>query len=149
VPFHTNICPDKVRLGLPPEDQVKVEKNYHYDPCPTDIEVLSIPQFSHLLKPGIHSYDFWLKTFPKKLRAELTYQPAVVGWGLIIHEGWDWVVLLSNMLVLTILVGVAVVLYAIFTHDPASAFGFGAYAMAVITLLFTVKYWAWQDHESS
>ena len=137
LPFHTNICPDKVRLGLPPEDQVKVEKNYHYEPCPTEVEVLSIPKFSHLLKPGIHSYEFWLKTFPKKLRAELAYQPAVVGWGLIIHEGWDWVVLLSNMLGLTILVGVAVVLYAIFTHDPASAFGFGAYAIAVITLLFT------------
>ncbi len=56
VPFHTNICPDKVKLGLPPEDQVKVEKNYHYDPCPTDVEVLSIPKFSHLLKPGIHHY---------------------------------------------------------------------------------------------
>lgn len=104
---------------------------------------------SLLVKPGIHSYDFWLKTFPKKLRGELAYEPAVVGWGLTIHEGWDWVVLLSDMLVLTILVGVAVVLCAIFTHDPAAAFGFGAYAVAVITLSLTVKYWAWQEHESS
>lgn len=47
-----------------------------------------------------------------------------------------------------ILVGVAVVMYAIFTRDPASALGFGAYAVTVITLLFTVKYWAWQEHES-
>ena len=143
------MCPDKIRLGLPPEDQVKVAKNYHYEPCPTAVEVLSIPKFSHLLKPGFHSYDFWLNTFPKKLRGELMYQPAVVGWGLMIHEGWDWVVLLSNMLVLTLLVGVAVVLYAILSHDQSSAFGFGAYAFSVITLLLTVKYWAWQEHESS
>jgi hypothetical protein len=149
VPFHTNICPDKIRLGLPPEDQVKVEKNYLYDPCPTDVEVLSIPKFSHLLKPGIHSYDFWLKTFPKKLRTELAYQPAVIGWGLIIHETWDWVILLSNLLVLMILVGIAVVLWALFAHDTASALGFGAYAVAVTALLLTVKYWAWQEQEVS
>lgn len=149
MPFPTNICPDKVRLGIPPVNQVKVEKNYHYYPCPTDVEVLSIPKFSHLLKPGHHRYDFWLKTFPKKLREQLTYRPAVIGWGLIIHEGWDWVVLLSNMLILMILIGVGVALYAIFTHDPASAFSFGAYALAVITLLCTMRYWAWQAHESS
>lgn len=150
MPYHTRICPDKIRLELPPEDQVKVEKNYHYDPCPAvDAEVLSIPKFSHLLKPGIHSYDFWLKTFPKKLRAELDHQPAVVGWGLIIHEGWDTVVLLSSILGLTILVGVAVLIYAVITHDASSAFGLGAYAIAVVTLMFTVKYWAWQENETT
>jgi len=149
VPFHTSICPDKIRLGLPPEDQVKVKKNYHYDPCPADVEVLSIPKFSHLLKPGFHTHNFWLNTFPKKLRMELAYKPAVIGWGLIIDEGWDWVILLSSMLGLMIIVGITVVLYAIFTHDPASAVGIGAYAVALITFLFTLKYWAWQEHESS
>lgn len=148
-PYPPRICPDKVRLELPPEDQVKVQKNYHYDPCPADVEVLSIPKFSHLLKPGTHSYDFWLKTFPKKLRGELDHQPAVVGWGLIIHEGWDNVVLLSSILGLTTLVGIAVLIYAVITHDASSAFGLGAYAIAVITLVFTVKYSAWQQKETS
>ena len=53
-----------------------------------------------------------------------------------------------SILVLNILVGVAVVLYAIFTHDTASAYGIGAYAIGVITLLLTVKYWQWQEHQS-
>ena len=148
MPYHTNICPDKIKLGLPPEPQVKVEKNYHYDPCPADVEKLEIPNFWHLLKPGPHLYDFWLKTFPKKLRAELSYRPAVVGWGLIVHEGWDWVVLGASMLVLIILLGVAVVFYATFTHDTASAYGLGAYVLGVITLLLTLKYWAWQESEN-
>ena len=130
-------------------EQVKVEKNYHYDPCPTDIEVLSIPKSSHLLKPGCHLSDFWLKTFPKKLRAELKFQPAVVGWGLIIHDGWDAVVLFSHMAVLMILVGIAVVLYAVFSHDLSAAFGFGAYILALVTLLCTVYYWKWQEGESA
>jgi hypothetical protein len=52
-------------------EQVKIQRNYHYEPCPTDVEVLGIPKFSHLLKPGAHHYDFWLKTIPKKLRTEL------------------------------------------------------------------------------
>lgn len=79
---------------------------------------------------------------------ELAYKPAVIGWGLIIDEGWDWVILLSSMLGLMIIVGITVVLYSIFTHDPASAVGIGAYAVALITFLFTLKYWAWQEHES-
>lgn len=139
-----------IKLGLPPEEQVKVAKNYHYDPCPTtDWAVLSIPKFSHLLKPGVHSYDFWLKTFPKKLRTELACQPATIGWGLIIHEGWDWVVLLSGMLIIMVLIGIAVVLYAIFTHDASSGVGLGSYAVTILTLLAMLKYWAWQDQESS
>ena len=146
VPIHADICPDKIRAGLPPEEQVKLYKNYHYDPCPTDVEVLNIPKFSHLLKPGGHHYDFWLKTMPKKLHTELECRPAVIGWGLMIHETWDWVMILSGMLVLMMLFGVAVSIYAAISHDPATAFGFGAYAVAVVTLIFTVKYWAW--HES-
>jgi hypothetical protein len=64
----------------------------------------------------------------------------------MIHEDWVWVVVLSNVLGLMIIVGVAFVLYAAVTHDTASAFGFGAHFVAAITLLPTVKYWAWQEH---
>ena len=149
MPFHTSICPDKVRPGLPPEEQVKVQRNYLYEPCPTDVEVLSIPKFSYPLKPGAHHYDFWLKTIPKKLRTELVYRPAVVGWGLMVHEDWDWVIVLSNFLALMIIFGIGVVVYAALSHDPSSAFGFGAYGMAVVTLLITIKYWAWQEREVS
>jgi hypothetical protein len=148
VPFHALVCPDVVKLAIPPKEQVDPGKLYHYDPCPTNVEILSIPKFGHLLKPGVHSYDFWLKTFPKKLNGPLSEQPAVMGWGLIIHETWDWVVILTAVLISMVLLGVGVVLYAVLAHDASSAFGLGAYLVAIIMLVGTLKYWSWQERET-
>lgn len=85
--------------------------------------------------------------FPKKLRTELAYQPGVIGWGLIIHESWDWVILTSHMLLLMAVIGVSVVLFAVFTDDLVSAFGFGAYTVTLITVLLNVNYWRWKEQE--
>ena len=128
-------------------EQVTVKRNYHYHPCvAVDAAALTILKFDHLLKPGHHHYDFWYNEFPKKLRTPLADQPAATGWGLIIQERWDFVVLLSGMLALMVIIGVGVVLYAILKHDQSLAFGFGAYAVAVVTLLVTLKYWQWQEN---
>lgn len=74
MPFHALVCPDVIKLALPPHEQVEPAKLYHYDPCPVNAEILSIPKFGHLLQPGVHSYDFGLKTFSKKLNDPLSEQ---------------------------------------------------------------------------
>lgn len=67
-----------------------------------------------------------------------------MGWGLIVHETWDWVVIFTTALIFMVLLGVGVALYAVLAHDASSAFGLGAYLVAIIMLVGTLKYWSWQ-----
>jgi hypothetical protein len=43
-----------------------------------DVELADIP-LSHLLKPGPHFDNFWLSTFPKKIRGPLLRLPGPHG----------------------------------------------------------------------
>lgn len=114
-----------------------------------DVEFANIP-LSHLLKPGPHTDQFWLATMPKKLKQPLTRIPgihgqSVIGWGIRINEGLNWGVLLLYMLSVLLMVGVIVILYVIFTSDESSAFGLGAYLVAVIGVYSSYQYVRWKE----
>lgn len=134
---------------LPPETEVKQLKNYEYNPCPPDIEdPLLHNQFIHeLLKPGPHLDSYWVDTFPKKLKGKLQYISGQrpVGWGIIINEGINWLVLLFGVFGILLFSGIGVVLYAICTKDVSSAAAIGAYFVAVTTLAVTLQYYKWQQ----
>lgn len=144
------ICPSHLQLQeLPPEREVKEMKNYEYNPCPPDIKnPLLQNQFIHeLLKPGPHLDSYWVETFPKKLKGKLEYMSGQrpVGWGIIIHEGINWFVLLLGLFSILLVSGIGVVIYAARTKDVSSAAGIGAYFVAVITLAVTLQYHKWQQ----
>ena len=134
---------------LPPETEVKQLKNYEYNPCPPDVEdPLLQNQFIHeLLKPGPHLDNYWVDTFPKKLKGKLEYISGQrpVGWGIIINEGINWVVFILGAFSILLLSGVGVVIYALCTKDVSSAVGIGAYFVAVVTLVVTLHYCKWQQ----
>jgi hypothetical protein len=114
-----------------------------------DVELADIP-LSHLLKPGPHTDIFWMMTIPKKLGQPLIRQSGtggqrVIGWGIRINECLNWAVILSSMLVVLVVIGVAVIIYATITSDKSSAFGLGAYSVATFTVYITYQYFAWKE----
>lgn len=114
-----------------------------------DVEFADIP-LQHLLKPGPHTDRFWITTFPKKLRDPLVRLPAnsghrVIGWGIRINESLNWVVILLLILIILVAIGVGVILYATITSDKSSAFGLGAFMVALFTVYTTYQYFAWRE----
>lgn len=149
LPIREEHCPGWFkRRQFPPEAEV-YERRYLYDPVPMDVEVANIP-LPHLLRPGPHLDDFWLKTFPKKLRERLIRQSGnhgqrVVGWGIHINEEINMLYVLWLLVMLLVVVGISVLIYALVTSDNASAFGLGAYLVALITVYVTYQYVAWKQ----
>jgi hypothetical protein len=114
-----------------------------------DVELADIP-LRHLLKPGPHTDQFWKTTVPKKLHQPLIRQPGTggqrsIGWGIRINEGLNWVVISSSILVILVVIGVGVIIYAAITSDKSSAFGLGAYLVAIFTVYITYQYFAWKE----
>jgi hypothetical protein len=134
---------------LPPEAEVKQFKNYDYTPCPPDIEdPLLQNQFIHeLLKPGPHLDNYWISTFPKKLKGRLEYVSGQrpIGWGIIINEGINWFALVFGAICIMLTTSFFVVMYSAMTKDVSSAAGIGAYVVAILTLVVTLHYFRWQQ----
>lgn len=113
-----------------------------------DVEFADIP-LAHLLQPGPHLDTFWKSVFPKKLCEELQ-RPAmsggrVVGWGVRINESLNWSIVLLGIFLLLLFIGVIVVVYSAMTSDNSSAFGLGAFLMAIFTVYITYQYFAWRE----
>lgn len=113
-----------------------------------DVELASIP-LPELLTPQDHLDNFWLDTFPKKLSEQLQRPPGskghVFGWGIRINETINLSVILLGILCLLTITGVVVGVYSAITSDDSSAFGLGAYLVALMTLYFTYQYFAWKE----
>ncbi|KAE8363618.1 hypothetical protein BDV27DRAFT_158635 [Aspergillus caelatus] len=152
VPIGMETCPRwfKTRT-IPPEAEVKA-KRYIYKPVPMeDVEFVDIP-LQHLLKPGPHTDTFWLNRFPKKIREPLIRLPGddgqrIIGWGIRINECLNWSMILFSIFLILLAIGVSVVLYATITADNSSAFAFGAFMVAMITVYLTYQYFAWKEVE--
>ena len=91
--------------------------------------------------------NYWITTFPKKLKGRLEYVSGQrpIGWGIIINEGVNWFVLLFGVLLTLLTTGFVVVIYAAFTKDISSAAGIGAYLVAIVSLVVTLQYFKWQQ----
>ena len=91
-----------------------------------------------------------MTTFPKKLHEPLVRKHGaagqrVVGWGIDIKEELNWRCILFFISAVLLLTGVGVVIYVVVASDPSSAFGLGAYLVAVITTFIAYQYFAWRD----
>ena len=113
----------------------------------TDVEI-DIP-LDHLLRPGSHTDNFWITTFPKKVKDPLIRvagsKGQVVGWGIRVNESLNWLVILPSILFILMFIGASVVVYAVTTSDNSSAFGLGAFLLALFTVYITYQYFAWRD----
>ncbi|KAJ6028867.1 hypothetical protein N7540_004443 [Penicillium herquei] len=151
VPIGMDHCPRWFKTReFPPKAEVQAGR-YLYAPVPMeDVEFSDIP-LQHLLKPGLHTDKFWITTFPKKLQDLLVRLPGnnghrVIGWGIRMNESLNWVVILPSILIMLLAIGVGVILYAAITSDNSSAFGLGAFLMAMLTVYLTYQYFAWEDN---
>ncbi|KAI1330599.1 hypothetical protein F5Y16DRAFT_338820 [Xylariaceae sp. FL0255] len=153
VPIGDQCCPRWFKAReVPPEEEVRA-KRYHYEPVPMDdVEFADIP-LKHLMKPGPHTDKFWITTFPKKLDLQLV-RPAgqngqrVIGWGIHIKEKLNWPYILLVMFAMLLVSSGAVAIYAIVTSDHSSAFGLGAFLVALMTVYITYQYFAWKEQDS-
>jgi uncharacterized membrane protein len=149
VPIGLKCCPSWFKTReFPPEVEVRT-KRYLYEPVPMeDVELFHIP-LRHLLKPGPHTDRFWMTMIPKKLRDPLVRVPGnnqhVIGWGIRMNEKLNWVFILPSILVILLAVSVGVIIYAAATSDNSSAFGLGAFLVAIFTVYLTYQYLAWED----
>ncbi|KAJ6779418.1 hypothetical protein PWT90_10548 [Aphanocladium album] len=147
VPIRNTAHPTWFTPEFPPETEI-IARRYIYEPVPIRSDIDNIP-LAHLLKPGEHYDEFWLSTFPKKLREELhrpagTMQP-VIGWGIRIHQSLNWTIALSALLFMLILISVVVVAYSVVTGDASAAFGLGAYLAALLSIWLTYHYFSWKE----
>ncbi|KAK4160815.1 hypothetical protein QBC43DRAFT_109304 [Cladorrhinum sp. PSN259] len=117
-------------------------KRYLYEPVPIeDAEVRQLPVV-HLLKPGRHSKDFWIKRLPKKLKDRLVWdqnvQGDVIGWGVRINEEVNRGLVHLAFFVLSLVLVVGVGIYIKLTgkwdnwENQATAWGFGGFVVALL-----------------
>lgn len=126
---------------LPPKEEVD-NGNYHYEPCPANVNiVLRYPYLHVLFEPGNHLDRFWTRRTLKKLKHTLEYAGdgnPVIGWGVHIVEGPNW----SAFIVLTAMfMAASLVLstvYSILQDDVSSGFAMGSFFLAAETILITL-----------
>ncbi|KAL2859366.1 hypothetical protein BJX68DRAFT_261805 [Aspergillus pseudodeflectus] len=151
VPIGLRCCPTWFKTrDVPPEAEVKA-KRYLYQPVPVDdVEIDSINNLEHLLKPGPHTDDFWLNRFPKKTCSPLERERGaagqrVIGWGIRINEGLNLTMISLLVLVTLLGVGATVVIYAVTMSDNNSAFALGAFLVAVFAAYLGHQYFTWKQ----
>lgn len=138
-----DITPRILECCLPPREEVEVKHNYHYAPCPPDVQdqTLGLPFLHVLLEPGNHLDDFWTNHIPKKLKNELEYKSGpdpVIGWGVHIVEGPNWHALAALSVVFVAASLVLALVYSFVTSDVSSAFTVGSFVLAAETLVVTL-----------
>jgi hypothetical protein len=136
---------------LPPEEEVKVRKTYHYAPCPKDIEnpLLQIPFLHEFFKPGRHLHKFWINRLPKKLKERLVYRSTedalTIGWGIHITEEPNWFAFGLVGVLIVLLSGILSIAYSVLAKDVSGGFGMGAYMVAVQTVVLSTMFLKWRQ----
>lgn len=102
----------------------------------------------HMRRPGPHTEVYWYNTVPKKVDGAL-YRPSgtiedVVGYGVRINERLNDVLVLWWSFIFILVTGAFVYVYSRCTSDDSSAFGLGAYLVAVFTVYIQLQYAWWK-----
>lgn len=91
---------------------------------------------------------FWYGRVPKRLDGRLSWSPGtrddVLGYGIRINERLNLVLILFWTLVGFLLTGIVVAVFAARTGDNSSAFGLGAYLIAVLAVYVPLQYEYWK-----
>ncbi|KAL4875017.1 hypothetical protein BJY04DRAFT_202833 [Aspergillus karnatakaensis] len=125
--------------SIPPEQEVHM-KNWHYSPCPSEIEEWNISEAfaTKLLEPGHAFLDaVWLELFPKKLHSSVIYGPGKNStlWGIHIVEGLNKAAVVWIAILVTLSSGSVGLIYSVASHDVSAAFAIAAW-LATSAALF-------------
>ncbi|KAF3345081.1 Putative U6 snRNA-associated Sm-like protein LSm4 [Verticillium dahliae VDG2] len=151
-----NLVPIRLRLSprnfktkeLPPQKEIE-ELRYIYDPRPMEVEYYDIP-LDHLMEPGQHLDDFWLTTFPTKLREPLVRRGGVsggiprepcIGWGIRMNEEVSKIYIFRLLHIAVVLVLVVTILHGKFVASWGTELGQFLLAILVLWLLFQYHVW--------
>ncbi|KAJ0124541.1 hypothetical protein J7T55_005879 [Diaporthe amygdali] len=124
------------------------ERRYLYQPTEEhDLDVV-IP-LDHLLQDGVHTDQYWIKEFPKKLNGYLIRQANdelnVDGWGVQINDRLSTQFIMLWILLMVIVIGLSTMVYALATADNSAAFGLGSFLAALSTIYATYQYFSWKE----
>lgn len=142
MPIGQDVYPYGIQPSLPPENEVRTKKNWHYHPCPQMISHFRMDEafVTHMLEPG-HAYldDAWTQLFPKKLRSEFRYQyqNTGIGWGIHIVEDLDHFAVAYVSLLIFLLSGIVGVVYSLVAKDVGAAFTIAAWLAGTVALSVT------------
>ena len=130
-------------MEIPPEDQVQ-DNVYMYDPCPLDL-LPPVPDntFMHLLEnPGPHKRALWLHRLPKKVNASIlsSTDDLIVGWGIHIIEGTNWLMVSIVAFLVMVLSGVFGILWSVYRSDVSGGFGVAAWMTGILTSMIMVYF---------
>lgn len=140
IPIKTEICPEVISFpDLPPIEEVRDKKTYHYAPCPQSVKnpVLRIPYLHVLFEPGIHLDRFWSNRVPKKLDTKIMYGDGidpVIGWGVHIVEGPNWLAFSVLSELVLVLSAVVALTWSLLARDVSGGFAIGAYMVGVLAV---------------
>ncbi|MCJ1403746.1 hypothetical protein MMC11_006969 [Xylographa trunciseda] len=135
-------------MAVPPKHEVD-NRDYDYTPCPLGA-LPPIPDnvfMHHLIDPGPHRRPLWLKRIPKKLNHSLltSSDELVIGWGLHIIEGPNWVAVWIAGFCIIFLSCALSLLWAIFRSDVSGGFGMGAWLVSLSTLGMMAFFSKWSQ----
>ncbi|KAI0859818.1 hypothetical protein F4860DRAFT_242380 [Xylaria cubensis] len=133
-------CPAPTQ-SFPPEEYVKTDRTWHYDPCPSIFVEADIHHsfLTQMLGPD-HAFSsiVWWNLFPKKLNEKYTQeQEDNIGWCVHIIEGINWAILVWLCLVIILLSGLVAVVYAKITGDHGTAWTIAGWLAASLGLFIT------------
>ncbi|CRK20573.1 hypothetical protein BN1723_000387 [Verticillium longisporum] len=157
-----NLVPIRLRLSsrnfktkeLPPQKEIE-ELRYIYDPRPMEVEYYDIPldhiPLDHLMESGQHLDDFWLTTFPTKLREPLVRRGGgvsgsiprepCIGWGIRMNKEVSKIYRLRLLHIAVVLVLVVTILHGKFVASWGTELGQFLLAILVLWLLFQYRVW--------
>ncbi|KAE8347789.1 hypothetical protein BDV24DRAFT_157266 [Aspergillus arachidicola] len=127
--------------SLPPEQEVQM-KNWHYSPCPIEVEEWAISKAfaTKLLEPG-HAFRSaqWLELFPKKLCSSVFYEDGnkTTLWGINIIDGLNKAAVAWLALLLMLSSTVLGLIYSLASHDVSAAFTLAAWFATSASLFIT------------
>ncbi|MCJ1390207.1 hypothetical protein MMC18_003065 [Xylographa bjoerkii] len=135
-------------MAVPPKHEVD-NHNYEYTPVPLE-PLPPIPNnvfMHHLIDPGPHRRPVWLHRLPKKLNHSLlnSSDELVIGWGLHIIEGPNWVAICAAGFCITFLSGAFSTLWSILRSDVSGGFGIGSWLVSALTLAMMACFSKWSQ----
>jgi hypothetical protein len=125
---------------VPPKEEVKDRKTYHYHPCPL-LGMPPIPPDLFMLglsEPEcLNEDDLCMNRLPKKLMVSLTYRDRMaqenIGWGVLIVEGLNRPLLAGLWLTFLLFSSTTCLVWSFLKSDVQGGFGIGSFLVGVLS----------------
>jgi hypothetical protein len=136
-------------MAIPSEAEMATE-GYAYRPCPLKPPPIPANIFlHHLSNPGPHTRLLWGNRIPQKLHRSIlqitTPDDLVIGWGVHIIEGLNWLAIFACALAGLLVSGIVATAWAIARDDVQGGFGIGAWLTSVEAILVMLVVTKWME----